>query len=186
MSPKNYRAAALAAIAGGITWAVSGPLQLAGVNEHETQVVTVGEHILIGLFSLSLILTAAGVLALGRHARDNRGAKVAAAAMVLLALTATTSNVNGEDMSFFPIVASLTNLAWLGGSIALAVSLYRTGRVSKPVAIGLPFVQVFALPLSIVGGGLIAGAYWVAVGFLMSQGAIERRGGRAVPAPAAA
>src|ERR687896_439761 len=101
MSAKHYRAAAVAGIAGGIAWAISGPLQLAGVNEHETKVVTVGEHILIGMFSLALALTAAGVLALDRHAKDDRGAKVAATGMVLLALTALSSNINGEDMSFF-------------------------------------------------------------------------------------
>jgi hypothetical protein len=185
MSAKNYRAAAVAGIAGGIAWAVSGPLQLAGVNEHETKVVTLGEHILISMFSLALILTAAGTLALGRHARDDRGAKVAAAGMVLLALTATTSNINGEDMSFFPIVASLTNLMWLGGSIALAVSLYRTGRISSRIAIALPFAQVFALPLAAVGGGLVAGGYWVAVSYLMFAGALERRS-RQVAVPAAA
>jgi hypothetical protein len=88
-------------------------------------------------------------------------------------------------MSFFPIVASLTNLAWLGGSIALAVSLYRTGRVSKRIAVGLPLVQVFALPLSMFGGGLIAGAYWVAVGYLMNQGALEGSN-RQIASPATA
>ncbi len=173
MSLKHYRAAALAGVAGGIAWAISGALQIAGANEHETQVVTVGEHILISMFSLALVLTAAGMLALARHASDNRGAKVAVTAMVLLALTALSSNINGEDMSFFPVVASLTNLMWLGGSIHLAVSLYRGGRLSKRIAVALPLVQVFALPLSAVGGGLVAGGYWVAVGWLMKDGALE-------------
>lgn len=174
MSPKHYRYAAAGAIAGGVAWAVSGPLQLAGVNEHETQVVTFGEHVLISLFSLALLLTAPGLLALARHATNDIGAKVAATGMVLLAITATTSNINGEDASFFPVVASLTNLMWLGGSIALAVSLYRAGRVPKWVAIALPFTQVFALPLAAVGGGLVAGAYWIAVAWTMRTGEIER------------
>jgi hypothetical protein len=178
MTARNYRLAAGAALAGGLAWAVSGPLQLAGVNEHETQVVTFGEHVLIGLFSLALVLTAPGVLALARHARSDTGAKVAAGAMVLLALTATTSNVNGEDMSFFPAVATATNLLWLAGSIHLAVSLHKAGRVPLWVAIGLPLTQVFALPLSAAGGGLVAGGYWVTVAYLMQAGALENRSAR--------
>jgi len=184
MTAKHYRLAAASAIAGGMAWAVSGPLQLAGVNEHETQVVTVGEHILIGLFSLALALTAPGVLALARHAKSNAGAKVAAGGMVLLALTALSSNITGEDQSFFPVAASLTNLLWLGGSIHLAVSLYKAGRVPRWVAIGLPLTQVFALPLAIVGGGIVAGGYWLAVGYLMQAGALENRSAAPVPATA--
>lgn len=184
MTAKHYRLAAAAAIAGGVAWAVSGPLQLAGVNEHETQVVTFGEHVLIGLFSLALVLTAPGVLALARHARSDTGAKVAATGMVLLGLTALSSNINGEDLSFFPVAASFANLLWLAGSIHLAVSLYKAGRVPRWVAIGLPFAQVFALPLSVVGGGLVAGGYWLSVAYLMHVGALENRS--AVTAPAAA
>jgi hypothetical protein len=175
MSTKQYRTAALAGIAGGVAWAIAGPLQLAGVNEHETQVVTVGEHILIGLFSLGLVLTAPFMLALARHAKSATGAKVAAVGMVLLSLTALSSNINGEDMSFFPVVASLTNLMWLGGAIHLAISLHKAGRVPRWVAIGLPFAQVFALPLSAVGGGLVTGGYFVAVAYLAYVGALENR-----------
>jgi hypothetical protein len=125
------------------------------------------------------------MLALARHAKSNTGAKVAATGMVLLAITALTSNINGEDASFFPIAATITNLMWLGGSIHLAVGLYRERRVAKWVAIGLPFAQVFALPLSAAGGGLIAGAYWVSVAWMMQAGAIEQASPRAA-APATA
>jgi hypothetical protein len=104
--------------------------------------------------------------------------------MVLLAITATTSNINGEDMSFFPVVATATNLLWLGGSIHLAVQLYKAGRVPRWVAIALPITQVFALPLAMVGGGIVAGGYWLAVGYLMQVGALENRS--AAPAPVTA
>ena len=184
MNVKHYRLAALAAMAGGAAWAISGPLQLAGVNEHETQVVTFGEHVLISLFSLALVLTAPGLLALARHARSDTGAKVAVVGMVLLSLTALSSNITGEDQSFFPVAASLTNLMWLGGSIHLAVSLYKAGRVPRWVAIALPLTQVFGLPLSAVGGGLVVGGYWLAVGYLMRLDALENRS--AAPATATA
>ena len=184
MTAKQYRLAASAAIAGGVAWAVSGPLQLAGLNEHETKVQTVGEHVIISLFSIALVLTAIGVQALARHADNRTGANVASIGMVVLGTLALSSNINGEDLVFFPAVAVVTNLMWLGGSIHLARSLYRTGNVSKQLAIALPFAQVFALPLSVVGGGLVAGAYWVTVGYLMYAGALERRADNMVPATA--
>jgi hypothetical protein len=175
MTAKQYRLAASAAIAGGVAWAVSGPLQLAGLNEHETKVQTVGEHLIISLFSLALVLTAAGLLALARHAASDAGARIAAGGMVVLAGLALSSNINGEDLAIFPFVAVATNLMWLGGSIHLARSLHRTGRVSKQLAVALPLVQVAALPLAAVGGGVLAGAYWLVVGYLMHAGAVERR-----------
>jgi hypothetical protein len=63
---------------------------------------------------------------------------------------------------------------WLFGAIGLAVSLRRAGEVSKLVAFGLPAVQVFALPLSVFGGPIVAGAYWLAVGYLLSVDGVRR------------
>jgi hypothetical protein len=60
------------------------------------------------------------------------------------------------------------------GSIVLAVALKRTGRVSAFVAIGLPVAWVATIPLATLGGGVIAGAYYLAVGYLLANGAVER------------
>ena len=170
----RIKLAAASAIAAGVAWFISGPLQLAGINEHETQVVTTGEHILIGLFSLAMVLTIPGILALGAKAGRVVAARTAGTGIGFVAAAAVYSNINGEDAAWFPAVAVPGNLAWLVGSIVVAVGLRKAGA-SKVVAIGLPLTVVFALPLSAVGGGIIAGAYWMAMGSLLYTGNLTER-----------
>jgi hypothetical protein len=170
------RLSAPAAMAGGAAWIATGAIQLTGRDELRTEEIeTVLEHVLLGLLSTALLLTAPAVLALARHARTRRPAYVAVAGQVLLAIAATTSNLAGHDPAFFLVVAPLANALWLFGAIGLAVSLLRAAEVSKLVAFGLPAVQVFALPLSVVGGPIVSGAYWIAVGYLLSVDGLRRR-----------
>jgi hypothetical protein len=70
----------------------------------------------------------------------------------------------------------VTNAAWLLGSIVLAVSLKRARTVPAAVAIGLPLTWVATIPLATSGGGVIAGAYYLTIGYLMASDAIERAG----------
>ena len=137
---------------------------------------------MLGGLSTALLLTAPAILALARHANRPTGAQVAAVGMVGLAILATISNVRGEDPSFFPPVAMVTNLMWFGGSIALAVSPKRAGRISTRLAIALPLTWIAALPLSFVGGSALTGAYWLTVGYLMYHDALERRTGQPLAA----
>ena len=51
------------------------------------------------------------------------------------------------------------------------------------VAIGLPVTWILCLPLSVVGGGIAAGAYWLTVGWMLRHERLERR---AASAPVAA
>jgi hypothetical protein len=170
------RISSLTAMAGGAVWVATGAIQLTGRPELRTSdIETALEHVLLGLLAAALVLTAPALLALARHARTRRPAYVAAAGQVLLAIAASTSNVVGHDPTFFLVVAPLANAMWLFGAIALAVSLHRAGEVSRVIAFGLPAVQIFALPLSMFGGGVIAGAYWLAVGYLLSIDALARR-----------
>jgi hypothetical protein len=171
----NVRFAAIAAMVGGSAWAVTGAIHLTGQDALSTEAVeTTLDHLMLGMFSVALILTVPAVLALARQAPTPRYGHVAAAGQVALAIAATTSNIAGEDPVFFLVVAPIANLMWLVGTIGLSVSLRRAGAISKPVAFLLPAVQVFCLPLSMVGGGLIGGAIWIAVGYLMSIGALRR------------
>lgn len=172
----GQRLAALAAMAGGAAWVATGAIQLTGREELRTgQIETALEHTMLGLFSAALLLTAPAVIALGRRARSPRLAYVAAGGQVLLAIAASVSNVVGHDPAFFLVAAPLANALWLLGAIGLAVSLRRAGEVSRFVAIGLPAVQVFALPLSVVGGPVVAGCYWLAVGYLLSVDGLGQR-----------
>jgi hypothetical protein len=170
------RLTALAAMAGGATWVATGAIQLSGRDELRTGAIeTVLEHVFLGLFATALLLTAPAVIELARHARTRRPAYLAAAGQVLLAIAATTSNIAGHDPAFFLVAAPLANAMWLFGAIGVAVSLYRAGEVSRLVAFGLPAVQVFALPLSVVGGPIVSGAYWLAVGYLLSIDGLRGR-----------
>jgi hypothetical protein len=170
------RLSALAAMAGGAAWVAVGAIQLTGRDELRTDAIEIVlEHVLLGLMSAALLLTAPAIFALARHARTRRPAYVAATGQVLLAIAATTSNVVGHDPAFFLVAAPLANAMWLFGAIALARSLHRAGEVARIVAFGLPAVQIFALPLSMFGGPVIAGAYWLAVGYLLSVDALPRR-----------
>jgi hypothetical protein len=170
------RIAPYTAMAGGALWVATGAIQLTGRDELRTDNLEIAlEHVLLGLLAAALLLCVPALLALARHARDRRPAYVAAAGHVLLAVAATTSNVVGHDPAFFIVAAPLANALWLFGAIALAVSLRRAGEVPTAVALGLPAVQVFALPLSIFGGPVVAGAYWLAVGYLLSVDGLRRR-----------
>jgi hypothetical protein len=172
----NIRFAAGAAMAAGCAWAVTGAIHLTAGDEVQSATVeTTLAHVMLGMLSVALLLTVPAVLALARRARTPVPGYVAAVGQVALAIAATTSNVAGEDPTFFLVVAPIANARWFFGTIGLAVSLYRAGEVSKQVAFALPAIQLFCLPLSAVGGGIIGGAIWIAVGYLMSVGALPRR-----------
>ena len=118
-----------------------------------------------------------GHVALGRRAGTvlgRRAAAVAVTGQVALAITATCSNVNGGDPDWFIVAAPLSNLLWVGGWIALAVALWRSGAVARGFAVGLPLCWIALLPLSSFGGALLAGGYWLALGTLMAAGTLRR------------
>jgi hypothetical protein len=177
------RLTAPAAMAGGAAWLAVGAIQLTGREELRTSAIeTVLEHVMLGVMAVALLLTAPAFVALARHARTRTPAYAAVAGHGLLAIAVTTTNVVGHDPAFFLVAAPLANAMWLFGAIGLAVSLRRAGEVPGFVALGLPAVQVFALPLSMFGGPVVSGAYWLAVGYLLSVDGLRRR--ELVPATA--
>ena len=58
---------------------------------------------------------------------------------------------------------ALANALWLFGSIATARALRRAGS-SRALAFGLPAAWLCAIPFSLLGCSVLAGAYWIAVG----------------------
>ena len=185
MNAKQYRLAAVSAVAAGALWAVSAVIHVTGGHGSGEKVEGFSEHATITLLTLALLLMAPAMLALGRHALSDLGSRIAIPGLVVLGLTCIVSNVRGEDPSFFVVVAPITNLLWLVGSIVLAVSLYKANRIPRGLAIALPFMQMFALPLSAIGGSVVTGAFWIATGYLMQKGALERpASAAAVPATA--
>jgi hypothetical protein len=171
VAPKATMLAGAAFAAGGLTEIVHSQRH-AGNN-----VVGTAGYLALSFFVVALICVAPSFVALARSARPGvaqKAAVAAAAGTFVLGVTSITSLVNGSDLSLFNVVAPVTNAAWLFGSIVLAVALKRAGRVSTFVAVGLPLTWVATIPLATVGGGVVAGAYYLAVGYLLANDAIER------------
>ena len=163
-------------MAGGAAFAAGGVVQIVHSQRGSGEdVVGVAGHLSLGFFALALVLSAAGFLGLAERARSNKGAVAATVGVVALGITCFTSLINSHDLPFFVVVAPITNALWLFGSIALAVSLKRAGRVPRWVYLGLPIVWVGSIALATLGGGLIAGAYWLAVGYLLADHSQETR-----------
>ena len=92
--------------------------------------------------------------------------------------------MRGEDASFFPIVAVASNLSIFAGWIALGVALKRAAVVPAAVAIGLPIMQILIFPGSSLGGPVIAGACFAAVGWMLYHGELPHRSARPTLEPA--
>ncbi len=126
-------------------------------------------------FAIALVQIAPGFLGASSLCPVQQGAIAAAAGTAVLGLTTTTSVVNGEDLSLFVVVAPRTNAMWLLGSIALAMSLKRAGaRLEGRVRRSAAGVDTHD-PAVAVGMPVVAGAYWIAVGYLISTGACVTR-----------
>jgi hypothetical protein len=166
-----------AAMAGGAFLVSEGVVQLihsqAGTG---SKVVGVAGYLNLSFFLLGLILIAPSFIALARRARPGRvqaAAMTAAFATTLLGVACISSLLLGHDGPWFNVIAPLTNLAWLIGSASLAVSLKRSGRVSTLIAVGLPLAWAVTILLATHGGGVISGAYYLTVGYLLANDAIE-------------
>lgn len=172
-STTSTRTAALAAKAAGVVIAVGGIIQLTDSASGETTTVGI-EHLGLATFTALLVLLIPVVLHLGRLAGRNRVAAMAICGQVALAVLTVISNVRGEDLSIFPAVAVPSNLLILGGLVTLAVSLRRRELLSKPFAVGLALVWIVTLPLSNFGGMVLAGGYWLALGWMLEHGQLRR------------
>ncbi len=167
-----------AAMVAGAAFAAGGVTQIVHSQRHSgNSVVGVAGYLSLSFFVVALISVAPVFVALARYARPGvaqKAAVAAAAGTAVLGLTSITSLVSGHDLGLFNVVAPVTNAAWLFGSIVVAVSLKRAGNVPSWVAVGLPVAWVATIPLATVGGGVISGVYFLAVGCLLASDAIER------------
>jgi hypothetical protein len=179
LSSISDKLAGRAAMLAGAAAAAGGVTEIVHSQRHSgNNVVGVTGYLSLSFFVVFLVSVAPSFIALARRAGSGHAEKAALAAAggtLVLGLTSITSLVNGHDLGMFNVIAPLTNAAWLFGSIILAVSLKRAGTVSTAVAAGLPIGWVAAIPLATVGGGLVAGAYYLAIGYLLVNDAIDRR-----------
>jgi hypothetical protein len=133
----SSRTAATAAMAAGVVVGSFGILSITDPQSSESTTVGI-EHVILGGLTAALVLLIPVVLYLGRVAGRPRAALVTVTGQGALAALTVVSNVRGEDPSFFAAIAGPSNLLILGGLIALAVALKRSGSMSKPLAIALP------------------------------------------------
>ncbi len=169
-----------AAILGGAALTAGGVTQIVhSQRQVDNRVVGVAGYLALSFFIVALLSIAPSFIALARRARSRVAAwaaLAAAAGTTILGLTSITSIINGHDLALFNVVAPVTNAAWLAGSVILAVSLKRARRVPAAVAVGLPLTWVASRPLASHGGGVLAGASYLAIGSLLASDAIERAG----------
>jgi hypothetical protein len=166
----NSVAKSSALVAGALFGAV-GALQATGLDWQENAVQTPLQHVTMALYAAALVAAIPAVKALAEHAgpRARWGWIAIAAGQAGVAAASTVSNIRGVDASWFPAVAVAANAAWIVGTFTLAAGLFRSSRLT---AIGLVVAYIGAIPLAVQGGGLITGAYWLA---LATLGGLGRR-----------
>jgi hypothetical protein len=171
------RLAAAGALLAGAAFAAEGALQATGLHWKENAVQTPLQHLTMALIAVALAAAVPAVASLGRLAggRARHGWIGIAVGGLVVAGASTVSNIRGLDASWFPAAAIAANIVWIVGTLALAFALYRSRRVPRLVAIGVAVAYLGAIPFGSQGGGLVTGSYWLAVGYLLTLGALERR-----------
>jgi hypothetical protein len=156
-------------------FAAGGVVQIVHPQTSGSHVVGIAGRLVLAFFIVALVAVAPAIIALARAAKPGRiqiVATLVASATTLLGLTCVSSLALGHDGVWFNVIAPLTNATWLFGSIALAVSLKRAGRVPTLIAIGLPLAWITTIPLATFGGGLVSGAYFALLAYsLMDRSA---------------
>ncbi|WP_203784528.1 hypothetical protein, partial [Asanoa ferruginea] len=165
------RITAWAALAGAAVSGVVGAIQ-AMRPFSDDPLVDRGEHVILALCAVMLVLWIPGYLALGAEASPakRRLGRIGAWSVVVgtgtLAVAMTASNLHNEDYPWFAALAIPANGLWGIGSILLAVATYRARTLPRPIAAALPLIWLTSIVLSQQGGNLVAGALWAAIGWL--------------------
>jgi hypothetical protein len=156
-------------------------------DSQSSQSTVVGiEHVSLGGLSLACLAMIAPFRYLARLAAANKAAAlVAPIGLALLSLVSLISNIRGEDLSIFPAIAGPANLMIFGGFVAVGVGLRRRAGLPLALAIGLPFSWILTIPASDIGGGVLAGAFWMTVAYLIANQGLATTG-RDLPEPARA
>ena len=165
MNSRRLNITALAALAGGAVYFVLGAIHATHGDfggTHNTLDST-AEYIVTAGFAVALFCTAGAYRLLGTLAAAPRAAAAAMAGQLVIGAMCVVSVINGEDPAFFNAVAPVCVLAWLVGSIVVAVKLKRLGVVSPRVAVAFALLPVVTLALSPIGGPLLTGTFWLAV-----------------------
>lgn len=180
------RVAALFAALIPVPLATVSTVRLTHHMHAQDMVVGFPEHLLISCFSITLLLLVPVTLYLGGLTGRQKPAVFAAAAQVVLAGLALISNIKGHDPSFFPPVASITNLTIVVGFGMIGHALRK--RFGSPlwISAGLPISWVVALIGAQIGGSIVVAAWWIAIAWLIYNERLAVGFGQPANAPAPA
>lgn len=159
------RVAASSAIAASIAMVVAGLIAISHEQSSQETIVGTIEHIHIGLFTAVQLLLVAPVLYLTRLAGKQKFGFVAAVAGLVLAGLTVSSNIMGEDASFFFAIAIPTNLSIFAAMIAIGRGLYKRELIGKFLAFAFPLSYMAFLQGHDAGGPILTGALWMWVGW---------------------
>jgi hypothetical protein len=173
-NPISRRIAVLSMSALAIANAISAIIQITDEQSSQTTVVGI-EHVTLGCLMATLVLLIPVLFHIAGITGKRAGAVIATLGLVPLFALCASSNITGEDASFFAAVAGPTNLLIAAGLITSAVALWKTTNAPRALVVGLPLMWFAALPLSSLGGGLLVAAYWIAFAWLLENGRIEPR-----------
>lgn len=163
----------VAAVGAGTLFLVDGIIL--GLDPGETDpLLRPLEHVILSLYAVALLLLVPALLHLAGRVDARRPAVLASTGAVVLAFGMTATNLHGQDYSWFPAAAVPANLAWLAGSVALSVALWRRSRAPRWAAVTPVVTWVCGIPLSQLGGPVLSGALWLAIGALALAGTLER------------
>jgi hypothetical protein len=176
LSTISNRAGAASAGVGGALLAASGALQATGLDWTENAVKTPSQHVTMAFFAAALVTLVPAVGLLGRTAGGplGRGWLALAVGQIGVAAASSVSNARGVDAGWFPAAAIAANALWIVGTLVLATALFRNRHVPRLLALGLVVAYVGSIPLSILGGGIVAGVYWLALSYLLSPRSGDR------------
>ncbi|MET0840478.1 MAG: hypothetical protein ABWY19_16980, partial [Marmoricola sp.] len=118
-----------AAIGYGVLAMAMGAAQAVRTAPDTSVQIAPGMRAMLALFAISLLVLVPAQLGLARFARRSLVGVRDSVGVPLLAVGAASSAVNGSDLSWVPVVAVIGNALWFVGSVMLAVSLWRAGRV---------------------------------------------------------
>lgn len=178
------RAAVAGAVLAAFAFAIGSMITVLEADTVQQDTIKGIAHVAAAALSLALAGLVPVTLRLGGLGDSRRAAAVGATGLLGLAVLATTSNINGSDLGIFPPVAIAANLMIVGGFIAVAIGLAKRSVVSGWVAATIPLSFLVALGGSVIGLGVLVGAYWLAVAAALHRENRSNVHPEAVPAPA--
>jgi hypothetical protein len=162
---------ALAAMAAGVVWVVSGILAVVYQGEHAPG--TFADYLVEGTFAAGLLLTAAGMVGLHALQKNNYG-RIGRAGFYTVVVASL-----GQVLGTVVLLAGSTALEWLVfpvGVLAVLVGfvLYGAATLQARVlprwgGIGLIVGLPVAIALGLYGGSVLFGLFWLALGYILLQ-----------------